>query len=52
MVVVDMNPMTSKVIGEKTYLWARGPFGLSKNPKKAPKHLKEGNSKNKIKWTL
>jgi hypothetical protein len=43
MVVVDMSPMASKVIGREACLWARGFFRLSKDPKKAPKHLKEGN---------
>jgi hypothetical protein len=36
MVVVDMSPMASKVIGKEACLWARGPFGLSKDPKKNP----------------
>jgi hypothetical protein len=49
MVVVDMSPMALKVIGKEACLWARGHFRLSKDPKKAPKHLKEGNSKKKKK---
>jgi hypothetical protein len=42
MVAVNMSPMASKVIRREACLWVKGPFGLSDNPKKAPKHLKEG----------
>jgi hypothetical protein len=38
MVVVDMNSMPPKVIGKKNCLWAKGPLGLSKDPK-PKKHL-------------
>jgi hypothetical protein len=33
MVVVDMKPMPPKTIGRNVCLWARGLFGLSKDPK-------------------
>ncbi len=32
MVVVGMTLMQLNVIGRKACLWARGPFGLSKDP--------------------
>jgi hypothetical protein len=39
MVVVNMNPMSLKVIGREACLCARGPLSLSKDfgPKKCPK---------------
>jgi hypothetical protein len=33
MVDVDMNSTPPKVIGRKAYLQAKGPYGLSKDPK-------------------
>jgi len=47
MVVIDMSPMTLKVIGREACLWARGLFGLSKDFKKTPKRLKKGIIKKK-----
>jgi hypothetical protein len=41
-VAIDMSPMASKVIGTEACIRARGPFGLSKDTKKTPKHFKEG----------
>jgi len=31
MVAINMNPMPPKVVGRKACLWAKGPFGLSKD---------------------
>jgi hypothetical protein len=31
MVDVNMRSMPPKIIGRKTYLWAKGPLGLSKD---------------------
>ncbi len=47
MPVINMNPMSSKLIGKNVYLWTKGPHGpsLDFRPKKAPKHFKEGRIK-------
>ncbi len=40
MVIISMSSMPSKVIGRKSYLWAKIPYGPSKT-KKTSKRLKE-----------
>jgi hypothetical protein len=47
MVVVNMSLMPPKVIGRKTCLWAKSPYGLSKDhgPKRHPKIWRKEESK-------